>query len=86
MKTITSSRRASARATSPVRTGKRPANGHGEISFSQPAVSAHLAAWLSKPRQNLINGRWVGSASGKTFDVFNPADGSRIARVAEGRA
>jgi phenylacetaldehyde dehydrogenase len=47
-------------------------------------VSPRLAAWLSKPHQHLINGRWIGSASGKTFDVFNPADGSRIARVAEG--
>src|SRR5271154_4833340 len=84
MKTITSSRRTVARASNPVRAGKRSTNGHGEISSSQPAVSSHLAAWLSKPRQHLINGRWVGSASGKLFDVFNPADGSRIARVAEG--
>jgi phenylacetaldehyde dehydrogenase len=86
MKTIASSRRAAARATSPVRAGKRSSNGHGEIAPPQPAVSPHVAAWLSKPRQNLINGRWVGSASGKTFDVFNPADGTRIARVAEGDA
>src|SRR5271170_1941909 len=84
MKMLASSRRASGRATTPIRAGKRSANGHGEISSSQPAVSPHLAAWLSKPRQHLINGRWVSSASGKTFDVFNPADGSRIARVAEG--
>ena len=86
MKTLTSSRRASSRATSSVRNGKRSANGHGEPSSSRPAVSPHVAAWLSKPRQNLIDGRWAGAVSGKTFDVFNPADGSRIARVAEGEA
>jgi phenylacetaldehyde dehydrogenase len=86
MKTLALSRRASVRATNPVRAGKRSANGHGEISSSQPAVSSQLAGWLSKPRRHLINGRWVGSASGKTFDVFNPADGSLIARVAEGDA
>ena len=81
---MTSSRRASVRATNPIRASKRSANGHGEIASSHPAVSPHLAAWLSKPHQHLINGRWVASASGKTFDVFNPADGARIARVAEG--
>ena len=86
MKTLASSRRASSRATSPVRAGKRSTNGHGETSSPSPVVSPHVADWLSKPRQNLINGRWVGAASGKTFDVFNPADGSRIARVAEGGA
>ena len=74
------------RATNPVRAGKRSANGQGEISSSPPAVSSPLAAWLSKPRRHLINGRWVGSASGKTFDVFNPADESLIARAAEGDA
>jgi phenylacetaldehyde dehydrogenase len=84
MKTIASSRHRVVRATKPGRAGKRSTNGHGEISFSKPAVSPTLAAWLSKPRQHLINGRWVGSVSGKTFDVFNPADGSLIARVAEG--
>src|ERR1035438_1175664 len=84
MKTLMSPKRASLRTTKPVHAGKRSANGHGESSSSQPGVSPKLAAWLSKPRQHLINGRWVGAASGKTFDVFNPADGSRIARVAEG--
>jgi phenylacetaldehyde dehydrogenase len=84
MKTLASSHRASARPSKPVQSGKRSTNGHGEISSAHPAVSPHLTAWLSKPRLHLINGRWVPSASGKTFDVFNPADGSLIARVAEG--
>ena len=32
----------------------------------------------------LINGRWIASRSGKTFDVFNPATGEVISKVAEG--
>ncbi|MCG3138624.1 MAG: NADP/NAD-dependent aldehyde dehydrogenase PuuC [Phycisphaerae bacterium] len=32
----------------------------------------------------LINGEWVDSASGKTFDNLNPATGEVVARVAEG--
>jgi aldehyde dehydrogenase (NAD+) len=48
-----------------------------------PAKSKH-----AKPRvadqQMLINGKWVGSQSGKTFDTTDPTDGSVICRVAEG--
>lgn len=36
--------------------------------------------------QLLINGQWRPAASGKTFDVYNPANGEVIARVAEGDA
>jgi aldehyde dehydrogenase (NAD+) len=32
----------------------------------------------------LINGRWVPSASGKTFQSFNPSDGAVLAELAEG--
>ena len=32
----------------------------------------------------LIDGKWVDSASGKTFETLNPATGEVIARVAEG--
>jgi phenylacetaldehyde dehydrogenase len=32
----------------------------------------------------LINGKWVDSASGKTFQSFNPATGGVLAEVAEG--
>ena len=34
----------------------------------------------------LINGEWVDSQSGKTFDNINPATGDVIAQVAEGDA
>jgi len=32
----------------------------------------------------LIDGKWVGAASGKTFDTINPATGQVLAAVAEG--
>lgn len=40
-----------------------------------------VAAWLAKPKQNLVNGRWVSAASGKLFNVLNPADASRLTQV-----
>ena len=33
-----------------------------------------------------INGKWANAASGKTFEVFNPATGQRIASVPDGDA
>lgn len=38
------------------------------------------------PRQLLINGRWVNSSSGKSFDVINPANLTAIAKVADAGA
>jgi phenylacetaldehyde dehydrogenase len=40
--------------------------------------------FVSRPRKMLIGGDWVDSASGKTFDVYNPATGEVLAQVAEG--
>jgi phenylacetaldehyde dehydrogenase len=51
--------------------------------MTQPAISRELSAWLKKPKQNLIGGKWASAVSGEVFDVFNPADGSVIARVAD---
>ncbi|MBI3417654.1 MAG: aldehyde dehydrogenase family protein [Verrucomicrobia bacterium] len=54
------------------------------------------SATLSPPRKNhqpkvkirqtqmLIDGKWVGSTSGRTFETLNPATGEVIAHVAEG--
>jgi aldehyde dehydrogenase (NAD+) len=39
-----------------------------------------------QPKKMLIDGQWVESASGKTFDSINPATGEVLARVAEGDA
>jgi aldehyde dehydrogenase (NAD+) len=43
--------------------------------------SAHVKV---KQTKMLIDGKWVDSHSGKTFDTINPATGEVIARVAEG--
>jgi aldehyde dehydrogenase (NAD+) len=38
----------------------------------------------NKPKRMLIDGKWVGAASGKTFESINPSTGEIMARVAEG--
>jgi len=38
------------------------------------------------PTQMLIDGKWVNSTSGRTFETINPTNGEPIARVAEGEA
>ena len=52
------------------------------------AVAAPPKPKLAPPKvatqKMLINGEWVDSASGKTFDTVNPATGDVICRVAEG--
>ncbi|HZR81248.1 MAG TPA: aldehyde dehydrogenase family protein [Candidatus Binatia bacterium] len=48
-----------------------------------PAVEKFVRA---PSRRMLIDGKWVESASGKTFDTMNPATGEVLARVAEGDA
>src|ERR1017187_7199581 len=50
-----------------------------EIPTSHPVTQ-----FLASPKRMLINGKWVAAASGKTFEVTNPATGNVIAHVAEG--
>ncbi|HWL03982.1 MAG TPA: aldehyde dehydrogenase family protein [Xanthobacteraceae bacterium] len=45
-----------------------------------------ITGFLQKAHCHLIDGEWIEPASGKRFDVFNPATGQVIARVAEGNA
>jgi phenylacetaldehyde dehydrogenase len=40
----------------------------------------------ASPKRMLINGAWVESASGKTFETVNPATGETLAQVAWGEA
>ena len=86
MKTAASHHRASLRKTKSARALKPAANGNGQSGreFSAPPITPALAAWLARPRHNLIGGKWVPSVSGRTFEVFNPADDSVIAHVPEG--
>ncbi|MCH8913819.1 MAG: aldehyde dehydrogenase family protein, partial [Planctomycetes bacterium] len=45
---------------------------------------ATLAPPKVADKKMLINGKWVESESGKTFETINPATGDAICRVAEG--
>jgi phenylacetaldehyde dehydrogenase len=49
-----------------------------------PQIHPRVAEFIDKPRQMLINGRWVNAASGKTFPSYNPATGEVLAQIAEG--
>lgn len=50
------------------------------------SVPASLQSFLASPKQLLIDGNWVSAASGKLFDVFDPATDQVIAKVAEGES
>jgi phenylacetaldehyde dehydrogenase len=78
MKTASSRRRTSVRLPKTNRVTAGNGNGHGTKSLK---VSSTVSSWLGKKKLNLIDGRWVPAASGKSFDVYNPADGSVITRV-----
>ena len=56
-------------------------NGHAKKEDQLPELSPQISNWLSKPKHNLIGGKWVSAASGKTFQVYNPADASVITHV-----
>jgi phenylacetaldehyde dehydrogenase len=56
-------------------------NGDAAARHTGLAIRPELNAWLAKPKRNLIGGKWVSASSGKTFDVFNPADASVISQV-----
>ncbi len=88
MKIATSHKRTSVHEAKSTRTHKPAANGNGHAgsATSAPAITPALAAWLAKPKQNLIGGKWVPAVSGKNFEVFNPANDSVIAHAAEGEA
>ena len=47
-------------------------------------INENVSKYVAKTRQMLINGKWVGAASGKTFPTYNPATGEVLAHVAEG--
>src|SRR6267154_1789502 len=80
MKTTTSRRRINSSALKSRINGSR-GNGHKPSKRATPGISSRVASWLRRPKLNLIGGKWVPAASGKTFDVFNPAEASVIARV-----
>ena len=46
------------------------------------ALLPSVKEFIGTPRKVLINGKWVGAKSGKTFEVFNPATGQVIGHAA----
>ncbi|HWW01444.1 MAG TPA: aldehyde dehydrogenase family protein [Candidatus Acidoferrum sp.] len=56
-------------------------NGHGTAPPAEQSIRRDVAAWLGKPKRNLIDGKWVPAASAKSFKVLNPADASLLAEA-----
>src|SRR5258708_23575338 len=84
MKTASSHRRTSVRSLKHQRVDTvraRRGNGHTVLRQNGHSIRPDVAAWLSRPKHNLIDGKWVPAASGKSFEVLNPADASLLARV-----
>ena len=47
-------------------------------------LEPNVSSFVSRTHKILIDGKWVGAASGKTFPTFNPATGEILSHVAEG--
>src|SRR5271163_3577830 len=56
------------------------------MATASVAVKPHedVTGYVTKTRKMLINGKWVDSASGKTFETYNPATGQVLSHVAAG--
>jgi phenylacetaldehyde dehydrogenase len=54
------------------------------IEIEKPPLSSATATFLSKEHGILIDGKWIGAKSGKTFSVEDPATGEIIAHVPSG--
>jgi phenylacetaldehyde dehydrogenase len=53
-------------------------------AVATPNMDPNVAAFIARKHKLLINGKWVESASGKTFATFNPATGEVMSEVAAG--
>jgi phenylacetaldehyde dehydrogenase len=53
-------------------------------SVSEVKFDPRVASFVATPRLMLVGGKWVKSASGKTFPTYDPATGEVLAQVAEG--
>ncbi len=54
------------------------------IAVEKSEADITLHRFIKQPKKMLIGGQWVSAASGKTFEVLNPANEEVIAYVAEG--
>ena len=46
------------------------------------ALLPSVKEFIGQPRKVLIDGKWVPAKSGKTFEVYNPANGAVIGHAA----
>src|SRR5450432_2942475 len=53
-------------------------------AVTAPTIDSNVSSFVARKQKLLINGKWVESASGKTFATYNPATGDVLAHVAEG--
>ena len=56
------------------------------VSDTAITIAPEVQKFIGETRKMLIDGKWVDAASGKTFEVYNPATGEVMAHVAEGDA
>ena len=57
-----------------------------DASILNYTVNDYVGEFLSKTKKIYINGKWVDSASGKTFEVEDPATGKKIATCSAGNS
>ena len=48
------------------------------------ALGAEARKFISSPKKILIDGAWVNSTSGQTFEIYNPATGQVVAHAQAG--
>ena len=53
-----------------------------DASILNYKVNDNVGTFLNKSKSLYINGKWIDSTSGKTFDVEDPASGKKIATCA----
>ena len=57
-----------------------------DASILNYTVNDNVGEFLSKDKKLYINGKWIDTTSGKTFDVEDPATGKKIATCAAGNS
>ena len=56
------------------------------VSPLNPRLEALRTGFLARDHKLFVDGRWAAAQSGQSFDVLDPATGSRISRAAAGEA
>lgn len=56
------------------------------MQLASPSLHPNVEAFLKGPKKLLINGQWVESSTGQTFETINPATKEVLCQVADGNA